>query len=250
MNITEYQQKLFELLSLEYNCSTDAFGKEDNILTESKLCDGRRMYEHEKYFFHMVTMGSNAVITADPCLHAFLREHIQGKIGHRLFEVPNLLKIEEQLNQFSYTLTASHHMFLPWQRVEAKLDCPVKWYYEEELHQFYGDHRFCNALSEKYMPWRPDRIAVVAYNDHEIMGMAGCTEDAPGWMQVGIDVIPQFRSQGIGTYLVTILKNKIEEMGATPFYGTSVSNYHSWTIAFNSGFRPTWVEIGANRMTR
>lgn len=78
------------------------------------------------------------------------------------------------------------------------------------------------------------------------MGMAGCSEDAPGWMQIGIDVLPQFRSKGIGTYLVIILKNKIEEMGAVPFYGTSVSNYHSWNIALNSGFRPTWVEIGAN----
>ena len=78
------------------------------------------------------------------------------------------------------------------------------------------------------------------------MGMAGCSEDAPGWMQIGIDVLPKFRSKGIGTYLVTILKNKIEEMGAIPFYGTSVSNYHSWNIALNSGFRPTWVEIGAN----
>ena len=65
-------------------------------------------------------------------------------------------------------------------------------------------------------------------------------------MQIGIDVLPKFRSKGIGTYLVTILKNKIEEMGAIPFYGTSVSNYHSWNIALNSGFRPTWVEIGAN----
>lgn len=31
------------------------------------------------------------------------------------------------------------------------------------------------------------------------------------------------------------------------FYGTSVSNYHSWNIAINSGFRPAWVEIGAQR---
>jgi len=89
---------------------------------------------------------------------------------------------------------------------------------------------------------------VVAYDGEEIMGMAGCSEDAPGWMQIGIDVMPQYRSKGIGTYLVTLLKNKIEEMGDIPFYGTSVSNYHSWNSALNSGFRPAWVEIGAKKI--
>lgn len=62
MNTMEYKQQLLKLLSLEYNCDPDAFAGEDNILTESKLCDGRRMYGNKKYFFHMVTLGSNAVI--------------------------------------------------------------------------------------------------------------------------------------------------------------------------------------------
>ena len=246
MNTMEYKQQLLKLLSLEYNCDPDAFAGEDNILTESKLCDGRRMYGNKKYFFHMVTLGSNAVITAEPCLHSFLQEYIKDKTGHWLFEVPNLLEIEKELNKFSYTLTQSHHMFLSSQKVDTQLNCAVEWYYGEDIHQFYGDIRFPNAICEKYLPQRPDRIVVVAYDGNKIMGMAGCSEDAPGWMQIGIDVLPKFRSKGIGTYLVTILKNKIEEMGAIPFYGTSVSNYHSWNRALNSGFRPTWVEIGAN----
>ena len=59
--------------------------------------------------------------------------------------------------------------------------------------------------------------------------------------------LSEYRSRGIGTYLVTLLKNKIEEMGDIPFYGTSVSNYHSWNIALNAGFKPAWVEIGAKK---
>ncbi len=38
--------------------------------------------------------------------------------------------------------------------------------------------------------------------------MAGCSEDGPHWQQIGIDVMPEYRSKGIGTYLVTLLKNK------------------------------------------
>lgn len=79
------------------------------------------------------------------------------------------------------------------------------------------------------------------------MGMAGCSEDAPHFMQIGIDVMEEYRSMGVGTYLVTLLKDKIAAQGDIPFYGTSVSNYHSWNIAINCGFKPAWVEIGAEK---
>lgn len=88
---------------------------------------------------------------------------------------------------------------------------------------------------------------VCAYDGEEIVGMADCSEDASHWMQIGIDVVPGYRSKGVGTCLVALMKEKILENGDIPFYGTSVSNYHSWNIALNCGFRPAWVEIGAEQ---
>ncbi len=244
----KYRSELYKLLSLEYNCSPEDFERKENILTISELREGRRIYDRYKYFFSMVTTGNNAVITADESLHPFLSEYIKDKKGHWLFEIPNLKPIEEELRRHSHTLEKTFHMFLPNERVEAKANHPVRWFYEEEIHQFYGDERFPNAICEKYLPHRPDRIAVCAYDGEKIMGMAGASEDAEGWLQIGVDVLPEYRSRGVGTYLVTLLKNKIEEDGNIPFYGTSVSNYHSWNIAINSGFRPAWVEIAAKRM--
>ncbi|MBR3431446.1 MAG: hypothetical protein IKG87_15245, partial [Clostridia bacterium] len=68
---------------------------------------------------------------------------------------------------------------------------------------------------------------------------------APHWQQIGIDVLPAYRSRGIGSCLVTLLKNRIMEMGDVPFYGTATANIHSQNIALNSGFRPAWVEAVA-----
>ena len=68
---TNIQHKLHNLLALEYNCSPEDFDRGKNVITESALIDGRRIYGSEKYFFHMVTLGGNAVITTDPCLHPF-----------------------------------------------------------------------------------------------------------------------------------------------------------------------------------
>ncbi len=244
----DYWEQLYRLLSKEYNCAPEDFYKQENVLTVSKLQEGRRVYSKEKYFFHMVTMGGNAVLTAEECLHPFLREFMKNRRGHWLFELPNLLPLEQELNRFGYALTQTYHMFLPAETVAHKKDFPVKWFYgKEEFSQFYGDERFTNAICPEYLPHRPDKMVVCAYDGENIMGMAGCSEDAPGWHQIGIDVLPEYRGQGVGTYLVTILKNKILEDGNIPFYGTSLSNYHSWNIALNCGFRPAWVEIGAEK---
>lgn len=241
------RQKLRELLSLEYNCNPDDFMKSENVLTVSELHEGRRKYSSEKYFFHMVTMGGNAVVTADECMQDFLGTYVEEKQGHWLFEIPNLRPIERELNKYGYTLTQTYHMFLSGEQVKTKRDFSVEWFYDDEIMQFYGDERFPNAICTEYQPERPDRIVVCAYDGDTIMGMAGCSEDAPHWQQIGIDVIPKYRSKGVGTSLVTLLKNKIIERGDIPFYGTAVANYHSWNIALNCRFKPVWVEIGAKK---
>ena len=240
-------RKLRELLSLEYNCNPTDFLKEENVLTVSELHEGRRVYSAEKYFFHMMTTGGNAMITADECLHPFLQKYMKERTGHWLFEIPNLLSLEKELNRFGYTLTQTYHMFLPCKDVKPLKNYPVKWFYDEEIQPFYGDERFPNAICSEYLETRPDRSVVCAFDGDKIMGMAGCSEDAPGWLQIGIDVLPEYRSQGVGAYLVTLLKNKIIKQGDIPFYGTSVSNYHSWNIALKCGFKPVWVEIGAQK---
>ncbi len=238
-------EKLRDLLALEFNCAPEDFLKTENVLTVSELHDGRRTYSPEKYFFHMVTTGSNAVVTADECLHPFLQAFIKKEVGHSLFEIPTLLFLETELNRFGYILTGTYHMFLPCEEVQPQKHYPVKWFYDADILPFYGDKRFPNAICPSFTPTRPDRIVVCAFDGDKIMGMAGCSEDAPHWQQIGIDVVPEYRSMGVGTYLVTLLKNRILELGDIPFYGTSVANYHSWNIAINCGFRPAWVEIGA-----
>ena len=242
---SKYLEPLLKQLALEYNCAPGDFLRPDNIVTQSCLRENRRHYSDEKPFFHMATLGQNAVITADRKLHPFLRIFAREK-GRILFEFPSLLPLERELSQYGYTLMSSFHMFLPKHDVRPESRYPVQWFYGEAIHPFYDKAGFENALNGKNCA-RPNRIAVCAMDGTAIMGMAGCSEDAPGWLQIGVDVMPAYRSRGAGTYLVALLKNEIIARGAIPFYGTSLSNYHSWNIAINSGFYPAWVEIGAKK---
>lgn len=241
-----YQEKLLKQLSLDLNCNTEDFFSKENVITISALNDGRRSYSPGKPFLEMATLGGNAVITADVCLHDFLQELIRNTEGHRLFEIDNLINLNKELKAYGYQMAPTHHMFLPCCNTIVEDHFNVKWLYDDEIAPFYGDTRFPNAIAfPKACPVRPDRIAVIATRGDIIMGMAGCSEDAPHWQQIGIDVLPEFRSMGIGSCLVNLLKNKIIEMGDVPFYGTAAANIRSQNIALKCGFKPAWVETEA-----
>jgi len=233
-------------LAIEYNCSVDDFSSPNNIITVSKNSADIRHYIDGTFFFQMATFGDNAVITADECIHEWLKEYTKDKKGHWLFEHNNLVKIEEKLKEYNKKLYHTHHMFLSFKEVMPKdIGIKIEWFEKEAIPQFYDEKVFPNALCEEYNPKRPDVLAVAAYDGDKIIAMAGCSADTPLLWQVGIDVDESYRGKGIGTYLVTLIKNETERRGKVPFYGTSLSNLHSWGIALNSGFSPVWVEIAS-----
>lgn len=236
--------ELKKQLAIEFNCREEDFDHKENVITVAKANPGRRIYTKRKEFFSMVTLGRNAVISADESMHSWIAQWIAEKEGIWLFEHSHLMELEAELHKYGKQLWQSHHMFLPRpeiHNVEACFD--VKWFEQEEIKNLYGCKEFPNALCEKYLPERPDMLAVGAMQGDRIIGLAGCSADTKLFWQIGIDVLPEYRSTGVGTGLVQLLKNETFRRGAIPFYGTSLSNLHSWNIALNCGFYPAWVEI-------
>ncbi len=244
LNRLETETALKRQLALDLNCVPSDFDSDANIITVPAKRHGGREYVKGTFFFSMATMGGNAVISADGALHPWLRNYAASKRGHYLFEHGSLMEIEEQLALYGKRLQQSHHMFLPRPGlVEVKAGVKVKWYETDGIMELYGDG-FPNALCKEFDPKRPDVLAVAALDkDGGIMGLAGCSADCPNMWQIGIDVLPPFRGRGIATALVSLLRNEILKRGYLPFYGTSLSNLHSWNVALNSGFYPAWVEI-------
>lgn len=239
-----YTDEIKALLACDYNCSPNDFGKGEHILTEPPESSGRNYCEYSR-FFRMVTFGGNCVICADKVLHPFLREFVKFKNDHRLFEQNSIFLLQEELTRFGYKLGGSHHYYLPEKQTDLSGNFQLKWLFNKsDFKQFYGDMRFPNALCDQYSEIRPDRIAVLAYDGENIMGMAGCSEDAPHWLQIGVDVIPEYHGRGVGVFLVNSLKNEIIQRGEIPFYGTAIANIYSQRIALKCGFKPAFTEIG------
>jgi RimJ/RimL family protein N-acetyltransferase len=233
-----------EQLAMECNCLPEDFDKRENIISLPVLQENRRRFADNPFFFKMASMGGNAVISADKRLHDWLAVFTGGQTGHGLFEHTKLREIDKVLEGYNRELFQTHHMFLPLgPSMAQRTDIEVRWFEQDDIQPFYGDKKFPNAFCEQFTPERPDMLAVAAMVDGKIAGIAGASADTPQLWQIGIDIKDEYRGRGMGTHLVLLLKKEIIAWGRIPYYGTSLSNIHSWKIALNCGFRPAWIEV-------
>ena len=91
----DYYSELKTLLSKDFNCTPRDFDIEENVLTVPALNEGRRRYSDEKFFFRMVTTGSNVIISADEKLDSALVEFLKKGSGYKLFELPRFVGTHE-----------------------------------------------------------------------------------------------------------------------------------------------------------
>ena len=126
----------------------------------------------------------------------------------------------------------------------------------EQFERFRGDKRYSNALG--FSVTRPDVLVLAVYPvDEDASGapaagespaladpiaMVGVSDDSPIMRQIGIDVLPAWRSAGIASVLVRDAARLTLAEGYLPFYGTSPSHILSQRVAMNAGLVPTWWE--------
>ena len=67
--------------------------------------------------------------------------------------------------------------------------------------------------------------------------------------QIGVDVLSEYRRQGIASALTSALAKEIINRNKGPFYCTAWSNVRSVRNAIKSGFVPAWVEMTAKPVT-
>ncbi|HHX11338.1 MAG TPA: hypothetical protein GX731_00840 [Clostridiales bacterium] len=72
-----------------------------------------------------------------------------------------------------------------------------------------------------------------------------CSADCDTMWQIGVDVLPEYRRNGIASALTSKLAIEIINRGKIPFYRAAWSNIRSVRNAIKSGFRPSWVEMTA-----
>ena len=88
-------------------------------------------------------------------------------------------------------------------------------------------------------------LAVGAFDKGKLIGLAGASKDCEMMYQIGVDVLPAYRRNGVASAVTSRLALEILNLGKVPFYCAAWSNIKSVRNAIKSGFRPAWVELTA-----
>ena len=220
------------------------FEKSENVVVTSRESDGARRYLKLPFSCQLVSYGNNVVASVSPEFREITENYINKYPVEHLFETPHLYVLNEALMAKGQKICFMAEYFLPDVNILRPLDCSyeLRVLEQTDFAELYLPE-WSNALCKdrKHL----DVLGVGAYDNRRLIGLAGCSADCDTMWQIGIDVLPEYRRQGIASALTSRLAIEILKRGKVPFYCAAWCNVKSVRNAIKSGFRPAWVEMTA-----
>lgn len=220
------------------------FEKSENVIVTSQVSEGARRYLSLPFSCQLVSYGGNVVASVSPAYRDITEKYVQSYPVEHLFETPNLHVLNDALASVGQRICFMAEYFLPDLNALRPLDCPytLRSLTQADFAALYLP-AWSNALCEKRKEL--DVLGIGAYDGDTLVGLAACSADCDGMWQIGIDVLPAYRRQGIASALTSRLALAILDHGKVPFYCAAWCNVKSVRNAIKSGFRPAWVEMTA-----
>lgn len=240
------QKDIFQIAlrqsAFDCGCSPDDFLKDENVIVASKAHPAARRYLTLPFECNLVSYGSNIVASVSDECRDITQNYISRFEFAHCFETPNLHVFEKELEKKGLKICFMAEYFLPQIDSLRRLDCAYELHVltQADFAELYTKE-WSNALCEKRK--HLDVLGVGAYDNGKLIGLAGCSADCDDMWQIGIDVLPEYRRQGVASALTSNLACEILERGKVPFYCAAWSNIRSVRNAIKSGFRPAWVEL-------
>ncbi len=233
-----------EQSAIDLGASPSDFEKSENVIVESQVNDGARRYLKLPFSCQLVSYGNNVVASVSPEFREITENYINKYPVEHLFETPNMQVLNDVLMKKGQKICFMAEYFLPDINSLRPLDCiyELRILTQTDFANLYLPE-WSNALCEsrKHL----DMLGVGAYDKGKLVGLAGASADCDTMWQIGIDVLPEYRRQGIASALTSRLAIEILERGKVPFYCAAWCNIKSVRNAIKSGFRPAWVEMTA-----
>ena len=226
------------------NCRAEDFLSDQNVIVRSGKHERARKYLPLPFECDLVSYGNNIVAQVSERLVDVVGAFINSYPSYRCFETPNLHVLDEKLRDYGLKVCFLAEYFLPDLSCMKVLPCnyEIKLLHPSDFTGLYVD-TWSNALCKERKEL--DVLAVGAYHNGKLIALAGCSADCEDMYQIGVDVLPQYRRQGIASALTSRLASEILALGKVPFYCAAWSNIKSVRNAIKCGFRPAWVELTA-----
>lgn len=228
--------------AIDANCHPEDFVRGDNVIVLSKANSQARKYLDLPFKCNLISYGNNIVASTNEKFRKAVAEYINKFPVEHCFETPNMHILNDAMQKEDLRVCFMAEYFLPDLEYLNALDCQyeLKILYPSDFKSLYTS-QWSNALCKKRS--HLDVLGIGAYDGTKLIGLAGCSADCETMWQIGVDVLPEYRRQGIASSLTSRLALEILKMGKVPFYCAAWSNIRSIRNAIKSGFRPAWVEL-------
>jgi len=242
MTNQEIYKIAMEQSAFDINCQAADFMSDKNVIVESKIGSNTRKYYKEPITCNLVSYGNNLVASVKEDYRELVTEYIGKFEYYRCFETPSMHWLNDRLIKRGQKVCFMAEYYLPDVTKLQILPCnyTIKILRQSDFSDLYLP-QWSNALCEDRKEL--DVLGVGAYDGEMLIGLAGCSADCDTMWQIGVDVLFEYRRQGIAASLTSALAAEIFKAGKVPFYCSAWSNIRSARNAIKSGFLPAWVEM-------
>lgn len=238
---------MMKQITLDCNLNESVQIADKIFLAPSKAIEGARFINGMDLFMKVIVFMGKAYIMADESILGGCEDFFRNIKPEWMFEFFTLRKIDYILGSFDREIVDTHIYYLPAEGSEIVIPKGDEiWLNKDSIEEFRDNNPFPNALG--FSPTQPDEIAVMLKDGDKPKAMAGASIDGKYVRQIGIDVLKEYRHEGLATHLVSLLKQQIIDDGYLPFYGTSESHALSRNVAIQSGFLPAFSEFFVAKM--
>lgn len=212
--------KIKKYLADKYECDIEEINKDGlNIIRNN-----------EEHKIKMLLFYDLILVSCSSNLYNLVKEKLEGKSTYEIFEfplvygqsiyfIPDVERItkQDEIDDFKFKL------------------------FDENTYEIELSSGFENAITFENGKCISN-IAYCAYYGNKIIGVAGADKINDDIWEVGIEVLPEYRKDGLATILTKNLTLKILEKGIVPIWCASSTNIGSQAVANKSNYIPLWFE--------
>ena len=231
-----------EQSAADIGCKAEDFLSDKNVVVPLSMGPNAKRYYKLPIGCNFISYGSNVVAAVTDEVAQIVAEYISKFEFYHCFETPNMHWLNERLSSKGQTTCFMAEYYLPDVNRLASLPCVFEMRVLEkgQFEDLYLQE-WSNALCSDRK--QLDMLAVGAYDGGKLVGLAGCSADADEMWQIGVDVLPEYRRNGIASAITSKLALEILDRNKVPFYCTAWSNIRSVRNAVKSGLIPAWAEM-------
>ncbi len=233
-------------LAADASCDPAAFDGEATTVVPWREMPGRRRFEEPAKPFVIVSMGHGVVVACHREWLEWTRARASELDRDGFLGAANLGAVAERLSTGGCVLKGPLPSYACSVDTLRPFNVPpgvtIEVVRGEAIDPLRPTEAFRHALPRERNPMLPDRLAVIARADADVVACAAASEENDQLCQVGVDVLPSWRERGVGRAVVGRLTEAVLAEGRVPYYCHVIANIPSAALATSLGYWPAWVQ--------